>query len=231
MPVDYQFGPFGLDAKLGILLRGGEPVGIGQRAVALLRLLLERAGEPVSKDDLIAAAWPGLAIEDSNLTVQMTALRKALGEADGAAWIETLARRGYRYIGPPVTTRHLGTSTSDLEPALALPTRPSVVVMPFANLGNDPEQEYFTDGVVDDIITGLARIIPARLHLPPGTPHAENCAPPVGIIFLPLATRPAVRSTAGLLYAAVGGLPRVTGAGGRGKASLSLSVIVISLAV
>lgn len=75
MPVDYQFGPFGLDAKLGMLLRDGEPVAVGQRAVALLRLLVDRAGKPVSKDDLIAAAWPGLAVEDSNLTVQMSALR------------------------------------------------------------------------------------------------------------------------------------------------------------
>lgn len=156
MPVDYQFGPFGLDARLGILLREGEPVAIGRRAVALLRLLVDRSGEPVSKDDLMAAAWPGLAVEDSNLTVQMTALRKALGEADGAAWIETLARRGYRYVGPPVTHPDLLSQAS--ETGLALPSRPSVAVVPFANLGRDPEQDYFTDGMVDDIITGLARI-------------------------------------------------------------------------
>jgi TolB-like protein len=158
MPVDYQFGPFGLDPKLGILLCEGEPVAVGQRAVALLRLLVERAGEPVSKDDLMEAAWPGLAVEDSNLTVQMTALRKALGEANGAAWIETLARRGYRYVGPPVTTRAAEASGNGPVPALALPIRPSVVVLPFARLGADADQDYFIDGMVDDIITGLARI-------------------------------------------------------------------------
>lgn len=158
MPVDYQFGPFGLDAKLGILLRDGEPVAIGQRAVALLRRLVERAGEPISKDDLIGAAWPGLAVEDSNLTVQMTALRKALGEGGGAAWIETLSRRGYRYVGPPVTTSVLEESGSEPPSVLALPTRPSVVVLPFARLGADPGEDYFIDGMVDDIITGLARI-------------------------------------------------------------------------
>lgn len=158
MPVDYQFGPFGLDAKLGILLREGEPVAIGQRAVALLRLLVERTGEPVSKDDLMAAAWPGIVVEDSNLTVQVTALRKALDEAGGAAWIETLARRGYRYVGPPVARPSQGDSGSDTEPALALPTRPSVVALPFTNLGVDSDQDYFIDGMVDDIITGLARI-------------------------------------------------------------------------
>ncbi|MEZ5818594.1 MAG: winged helix-turn-helix domain-containing tetratricopeptide repeat protein [Hyphomicrobiaceae bacterium] len=158
MPVDYQFGPFGLDAKLGILLRDGEPVAIGQRAVALLRLLVERAGEPVSKDDLTAAAWPGLAVEDSNLTVQMTALRKALDEVGGATWIETLSRRGYRYIGPPVSKPVRDAIADETEPGLALPTRPSVAVLPFANLGSDPDQDYFIDGMVDDIITGLARI-------------------------------------------------------------------------
>jgi TolB-like protein len=158
MPVDYQFGPFGLDPKLGILLHEGEPVAVGQRAVALLRLLVERAGELVSKDDLIEAAWPGLAVEDSNLTVQMTALRKALGEANGAAWIETLSRRGYRYVGPPVSRPLRDVSLGDAASALALPTRPSVVVLPFANLGADPDQDYFIDGMVDDIITGLARI-------------------------------------------------------------------------
>ena len=158
MAIRYEFGPFHLDVGLGMLLRGAEPVGLGQRAIALLRLLVERAGEPVSKEDLIAAAWPGLAVEDSNLTVQIAALRKALGEAGGASWIETLNRRGYRYVGPPVTTRESGSRPIEPAPAPALPSKPSIAVMPFANLGDDPEQAYFADGMVDDIITGLARI-------------------------------------------------------------------------
>src|SRR5439155_5605311 len=93
---------FALDAEAGILFRGGEPVMLGQRAVALLRLLLERISSPVSKDALIEAAWPGLAVEDSNLTVQIAALRRALEQDGGAGWIETLPRPGYRYVGPPV---------------------------------------------------------------------------------------------------------------------------------
>ena len=99
MTTDYEFGPFRLDARLGLLLRGPQPIALGQRAVALLRLLLARAGEPVTKDMLIEAAWPGLAVEENNLTVQIAALRKVLDEADGAGWIETLPRRGYRYWG------------------------------------------------------------------------------------------------------------------------------------
>ncbi len=70
MATIHRFGPFRLDADAEILFRGTEPIVLGQRAVALLRLLLERAGAPVSKDAVIKAAWPGLAIEDSNLTVQ-----------------------------------------------------------------------------------------------------------------------------------------------------------------
>ena len=155
-----EFGPFRLDADAEILFRGAEPTVLGQRAVALLRLLLERAGAPVSKDALIEAAWPGLAVEDSNLTVQIAALRRVFEEvAGGTSWIETLPRRGYRYVGPAVTTgnppaeRNLQTS-----PALALPDKPSVAVLPFSNLSGDPGQEYFADGMVEDIIAGLSRI-------------------------------------------------------------------------
>src|SRR5260370_7485866 len=80
MATIHKFGPFRLDADAEILFRGAEPTVLGQRAVALLRLLLERAGAPVSKDALIEAAWPGLAIEDSNLTVQIAAFRRLFEE-------------------------------------------------------------------------------------------------------------------------------------------------------
>jgi TolB-like protein/tetratricopeptide (TPR) repeat protein len=155
-----KFGPFRLDADAEILFRGAEPTVLGQRAVALLRLLLERAGAPVSKDALIEAAWPGLAIEDSNLTVQIAALRRVLEEvAGGATWIETLPRRGYRYVGPLVATGNPPAEANpQTSPALALPDKPSVAVLPFSNLSGDPEQEYFADGMVEDIIAGLSRI-------------------------------------------------------------------------
>ncbi len=78
MSMIYEFGPFRLDPSLGLLMRGTEPTELGQRAVALLRLLVERGGQPVSKEVLIEAAWAGLAVEESNLTVQIAALRKVL---------------------------------------------------------------------------------------------------------------------------------------------------------
>jgi TolB-like protein len=160
MATIHIFGPFRLDAEAKILFRGAQPTALGQRAVVLLRLLLERAGAPVSKDALIETAWPGLAIEDANLTVQIATLRRVLEEvAGGASWIETLPRRGYRYVGPAVTTSDLrGDANLPISPALALPDKPSVAVLPFSNLSGDEEQEYFADGMVDDIINGLSRI-------------------------------------------------------------------------
>jgi TolB-like protein len=156
MATIHEFGLFRLNTDAGMLFYGAEPTVLGQRAVALLRLLLERAAEPVSKDALIEAAWPGLAIDDSNLTVQIAALRKVFEQAAGGAqWIETLPRRGYRYVGPPVITTGIAAAEA---PALSLPEKPSVAVLPFANLSGDPEQAYFADGMVDDIITGLSRI-------------------------------------------------------------------------
>ena len=158
MATTYEFGPFRLDTDAEILFRGAEPIVLGQRAVALLRLLLERAGVPVTKDALFEAAWPGLAIEDSNLTVQIAALRRVFDDAGGANWIETMPRRGYRYVGPAVATG--GSPAAALPPTLppALPGKPSVAVLPFTNLSADPEQEYFADGMVEDIIAGLSRI-------------------------------------------------------------------------
>ncbi len=160
MAAIYKFGPFRLDADAVILFRDGEPVELGRRAVALLRLLVERARSPVSKDALIEAAWPGLAVEDSNLTVQIASMRRIFAEADGCAdWIETLPRRGYRYVGPPVSTENsFPEPVSPTPPTLALPGKPSVAVLPFLNLSGDPEQEYFADGIVEDIVAGLSRI-------------------------------------------------------------------------
>ena len=126
MTTIYEFGPFRLDADAEILFRDARPIVLGQRAVALLRLLLEHAGAPVSKEALFDAAWPGLAVEDSNLTVQIAALRRAFGEAGGSDWIETLPRRGYRYVGPSVAMGGLQVRARDRALRRSCPTsRPS----------------------------------------------------------------------------------------------------------
>lgn len=157
MAETYRFGPFRLDAEAEILFRGTEPIVLGQRAVALLRLLLECGGAPVAKTALFEAAWPGLAVEDSNLTVQIAALRRAFEGEGGADWIETIPRRGYRYVGPAVE-RNASAAAPAAASEAPLPGKPSVAVLPFANLSGDAEQDYFADGMVEDIIAGLSRI-------------------------------------------------------------------------
>jgi DNA-binding winged helix-turn-helix (wHTH) protein len=142
------FGPFRLDAGASILFHGAEPTPLGHRAVALLALLVKRAGVPVSKEALIEAAWPAQAIEDSNLTVQIAAVRRIFEDLAGSSdWIETLPRRGYRYVGPTVTA--VDSSPSIGAPgaaSLTLPDKPSVAVLPFSNLSGDPEQDTLPTG-------------------------------------------------------------------------------------
>ena len=137
------FGSFLLDCSRGTLTRDGAPVPLGQRALAVLAALAETPGRTVTKEALLARAWPDTIVEEGNLTVQVAALRKALGGDQD--WILTVPRIGYRFaLAAPPTS----------EPA---PVIPSLAVLPFANLGAHPEQDWFSDGVVDDIITALSR--------------------------------------------------------------------------
>jgi TolB-like protein len=144
------FGPFRLDVDAGVLFRGTEPVALGRRGVALLSALVERPGTLISKDTLIDAAWSGLAVEDGNLSVQISMLRRVLGQAGCAHWIETMPRRGYRFVGNVDEAQGIGREA---------PPRLSIVVLPFANIGGDPREEYFVDGVIDSLTTDLSRIV------------------------------------------------------------------------
>jgi DNA-binding winged helix-turn-helix (wHTH) protein len=121
----HAFGPFRLDTQDDLLFRGNEPVALGRRAIALLRALVERPGVVVSKDALITAAWARQTVEESNLTVQIAALRRALSEAPGGdRWIETMPRRGYRFVGPVMSEaqRDAVTAARPVADPLALST-------------------------------------------------------------------------------------------------------------
>jgi adenylate cyclase len=155
MPAErLAFGPFRLNAENGTLLRDGELVPIGQKGARILGALLKSPGEALTKAQLTDAAWPGMAVEESNLSVQIASLRKALGPApDGGDWIVTVPRVGYRlFVAAPATNSPLA------QPAWPEPVLPSIAVLPFENMSGDREQEYFVDGIADDIITGLSRI-------------------------------------------------------------------------
>lgn len=161
MATNYRFGPFRLDADAEVLFRGTEVTGLGRRPIALLRVLVQQAGAPVTKDTLIAAAWGGLAIEDSNLPVQIAALRRVLAEESGGeSWIETLPRRGYRFAGPPVALEEGRTTSSAVAHATQASghqDQPSIAVLPFVNLSGNPDQQHFGDAIANDIITSLTR--------------------------------------------------------------------------
>ncbi len=117
--LEWRMGSLVLDPVARILIHDGTPLPLGERAVSILLMLVERSGQLVSKEDLIAFAWQGLAVEDSNLTVQVAALRRALALVSGGrSWIETLPRRGYRFVGTAVRSGDSDTPTPD-EPRAA----------------------------------------------------------------------------------------------------------------
>jgi TolB-like protein len=134
---------------------------VGSRAVEVLRVLLERPGDLVSRDEIMAAAWPGMVVEDNNLTIQIAALRRVLDHNRGqSSCIQTVTRRGYRFVAPVTRVDADAQSAIQTIPYGGERSRPrlSIVVLPFANLSNDPEQQYFTDGITEDLTIDLSRI-------------------------------------------------------------------------
>ncbi|HME20938.1 MAG TPA: winged helix-turn-helix domain-containing tetratricopeptide repeat protein [Acetobacteraceae bacterium] len=150
---EFNFGPFRLDGHRRSLTRGGAPISVGGRALDVLVVLVAAAGETVGKAALLDQVWPDQTVEENNLHVHISALRKVLGEG----WIITVPGRGYRLGVPPDNTRTSEPDTGLFSAPLAWQNRPSIAVLAFNNMSGDPDQEYFSDGIADDIITELAR--------------------------------------------------------------------------
>jgi TolB-like protein len=140
---------------------------MGPQVFDLLLYLIQNRERVVSKDDVLDAVWSGRIVSESTLTSHINAVRKAIGDnGEEQRLVRTIARKGFRFVGEIREGRASDGQNSptmqpvkvDEAPAPALPDKPSIAVLAFQNLSGDPEQEYFADGVVEDIITALSRM-------------------------------------------------------------------------
>jgi DNA-binding winged helix-turn-helix (wHTH) protein len=153
-----SFGRWRLLPRSRRLLAGDAPVPLGSRAFDLLLALAEARGALVTKDELLRRVWPGAVVEENNLQVQVSALRKALGD-DAAALIATIPGRGYRFTGAVQVRGAVAPPVAPAPGATPPPPAggpPTVAVLPFANMTSDPEQDYFADGVTEELTTALS---------------------------------------------------------------------------
>src|SRR6516165_4026104 len=157
-PLDSEeitFGHFRLDLRRRELSRDGVTIRLHVHAIGILCELAAAKGEVVRKDELLGRLWPGRIVEEANLHVHISALRKALGgHGEGHSYIVTVPGSGYRLATGWPSARPAEPSVPT---SLPLPDRPSIAVMPFQNMSGDPEQDYFADGMVEEIITALSR--------------------------------------------------------------------------
>jgi TolB-like protein len=160
----YLFEEYALDTNRRELHRGPDVVSVAPQVFDLLDYLIRNRERVVSKDDLINAIWNGRIVSDAALTTRLNVARSVIGDSgEEQRLIKTLPRKGFRFVGPVREAQGAaGAAVTDKavepsKPALTLPDKPSIAVLPFHNLSGDPEQEYFADGMVDDIITALSR--------------------------------------------------------------------------
>jgi TolB-like protein len=165
--VQYVFEDCALDPDRRELTRQSKAIAIGPQVFDLLVLLIQNRERVVSKDDLLDAVWGGRIVSESTLTSHINAVRKAIGDSgEEQRLIRTVARKGFRFVGDvreaqssdAVSSLKAESTESNEAPALSLPDKPSIAALPFLNLSGDPEQDYFADGMVEDIISALSRL-------------------------------------------------------------------------
>ncbi|HJP69829.1 MAG TPA: winged helix-turn-helix domain-containing protein, partial [Sphingomicrobium sp.] len=150
-----KFGRFELDLGLRELRHSGQPVKLNGRSLDILCELAIAQGEVVEKDRLMEKVWPGRIVEDNAIQVHISSLRKALESgSEGRSYVVTVPGRGYRLIGIEAVARVPAPAGASSAQTLGT----TVAVLRFANLSGDAAQDYFADGMVEDIITGLSRI-------------------------------------------------------------------------
>jgi len=158
----FQFNQFSLDTVQYRLCLSGEAISVEPQVFDLLSYLIINRGRIVSRDELLDNLWKGKVVSDAALAVCLKDARKAVGDSgDRQSIIKTIHGRGYQFIAEVSESGEDkmadNENRSSLPKALALPDKPSVAVMPFTNMSNDPGQDFFADGVTEDIITELSR--------------------------------------------------------------------------
>jgi len=166
----FSFDDYEIDVERRELRRAKSLVHVEPQVFDLLVYLVQNRDRVVSKEDLIASVWGGRIVSDSTLTSRINAARNAVGDSgEEKKLIRTIARKGLRFVGA-VRIQPNGdepAKVTDLPPdeiqeqsrtALPLPDRPAIAVLPFTNMSGDPEQEYFSDGISEDIITALSKL-------------------------------------------------------------------------
>ena len=165
----FLFDNHALDTDRRELHRGSERIAVEPQVFDLLVYLVQNCDRVVSKDDLIASVWHGRIVSDSTLTSRINAVRKAVGDSgEDQKLIRTVVRKGLRFVGtvhaksngaePAHAAGPLDEVREPSRAGLPLPDRPAIAVLPFINMGGDAEQEYFSDGISEDIITALSKL-------------------------------------------------------------------------
>jgi len=152
-PASVEFGRFRILPHRRQVLADGRPIELGGRAYDVLMALIDANGAVVGKDELMSRAWPGRIVEEDNLRAQIRALRLVLADPD---LICTVAGRGYQFTGE--VHRRSGRQGPIEHEVSAVAPRPSIVVLPFINLNDDREQQYFANGITEDLTTDLSRL-------------------------------------------------------------------------
>ncbi|QPF91374.1 winged helix-turn-helix domain-containing tetratricopeptide repeat protein [Bradyrhizobium commune] len=153
-----------LDTDLRELSREQVPIAVEPQVFDLVVHLMENRDRVVSKDELIDKIWHGRSVSESTLTSRINAARKAIGDSGASqTLIRTIARKGFRFVGNvetklAATTPELVRNVTAPQAMLALPDRPAIAVLPFTNMSDDREQDYFSDGISEDIITALSKL-------------------------------------------------------------------------